>query len=101
MLLLNIPPPLNTLFPGGKRPLGRPGSTPEVNIKINSRETGWSGMDWIHLAEDMGQWKTLMKTILKFRVPQNGKFLTNCAASQVGLSSMELVVTYSQNYQVR
>jgi hypothetical protein len=38
-----------------KRPLGRPRSWWE-NIKINLRETGWSAMDWIHLAQDRDQW---------------------------------------------
>jgi hypothetical protein len=38
--------------PGGKRPLGRPRSRWEDNIKIDLREIGWSGMDWIHQARD-------------------------------------------------
>jgi hypothetical protein len=36
----------------GKRPLGRPGHRWEDNIKMDLREIGWSGMDWIDLAED-------------------------------------------------
>jgi hypothetical protein len=37
--------------PEGKRPLGRPGRR-WVNIKMNLREIGWDGMDWIDLAHD-------------------------------------------------
>jgi hypothetical protein len=31
----------------GKRPLGRPRRTWVDNIKIDLREIGWDGMDWI------------------------------------------------------
>jgi hypothetical protein len=34
--------------PEGKRPLGRSTRRWE-NIKMDLRETGWSGMDWINL----------------------------------------------------
>jgi hypothetical protein len=38
--------------PEGKRPLGRPKRRWEDNIKMNIREIGWGGMDWIDLAQD-------------------------------------------------
>jgi hypothetical protein len=38
---------------GGKRPLGRPRCRWEDNIKMNIRESGWCGMDWIDLVEVM------------------------------------------------
>jgi hypothetical protein len=41
--------------PGGKRPLERPRRKLEDNIKIDRREIGWGGMDWIDLAQDMDQ----------------------------------------------
>jgi hypothetical protein len=28
----------------------------EGNIRMNLREIGWKGMDWIHLAQDRDQW---------------------------------------------
>jgi hypothetical protein len=37
----------------GKRPLGRPRW--KDNIKMDLRETGWGGMDWIDLAQDRDQ----------------------------------------------
>jgi hypothetical protein len=40
--------------PERKRPLGRPGHRWEDNIKLNLRQAGWDGMDWIHLAKDRG-----------------------------------------------
>jgi hypothetical protein len=38
--------------PEGKRPLGRPRRRWVDNIKMNPREIGWDGMDWIDLAQD-------------------------------------------------
>jgi hypothetical protein len=36
--------------PEGKRPLGRPMSRWEDNIKMELQEVGWVGVDWIELA---------------------------------------------------
>jgi hypothetical protein len=36
--------------PEGKRPLERPRSRWEFGIKMDLRETGWGGVEWIHLA---------------------------------------------------
>jgi hypothetical protein len=33
----------------GRRPLGRPRRRWEDNVKIDQREIGWGGMDWIDL----------------------------------------------------
>jgi hypothetical protein len=41
--------------PEGKRPLGRPRRRWVENIKIDLREIGWDGMDWIGLAQDRDQ----------------------------------------------
>jgi hypothetical protein len=47
--------------PEGKRPLGRPRWRGGVdNIKIDLREIGWEGMDWIDLAQDRDQWRAVM-----------------------------------------
>jgi hypothetical protein len=37
--------------PEGKRPLGRRRSKCENKVKMNLRETDWSIMDWIDLAQ--------------------------------------------------
>jgi hypothetical protein len=54
--------------PQGKRPLRRPRRRWVVNIKIDLRETGWDGMDWIDLAQDRDQWRTTANTVMNFRV---------------------------------
>jgi hypothetical protein len=39
-------------MPEGKRPLGRPRHRWMDNIKMNLRDLGCCGMDWIDLAQD-------------------------------------------------
>jgi hypothetical protein len=39
----------------GKRPLGKPRRRREDDIRMDLREMGWSGMDWINLAQDRDQ----------------------------------------------
>jgi hypothetical protein len=41
--------------PEGKRPLGKPRRRWVDNIKIDLRETGWDGMDWIDMVQDRDQ----------------------------------------------
>jgi hypothetical protein len=40
----------------GKRPLGRPRHRQEDNVKIDLREIGMDGENWIQLAQDRVQW---------------------------------------------
>jgi hypothetical protein len=39
----------------GKRPLGRRRRRWEDTIRMDRREIGWEGVDWIHLAQDRDQ----------------------------------------------
>jgi hypothetical protein len=55
--------------PEGKRPLGRPRRRWVDNIKIDLREIGWDGMDWIDLTQGRDQWRALVNTVMKVRVP--------------------------------
>jgi hypothetical protein len=38
------------------------------DIKMNA-ETGWKGMDWIHLAQDRDKWRVLVNIVMNLRVP--------------------------------
>jgi hypothetical protein len=42
---------------------------PCTYIKMDLRETGWDGGDWIDLAQDMGQWRALVNAVMNVRVP--------------------------------
>jgi hypothetical protein len=41
----------------GGKPLGRTRRRWVDNIKLDLREIGWDGMDWIYLAEDRDRWR--------------------------------------------
>jgi hypothetical protein len=65
--------------PEGKRPLGRLRRRWVDNIKIDLREIGCDGMEWIELAQDRDQWRALVNTVMNLRVPLHaGKFLSSC-----------------------
>jgi hypothetical protein len=55
--------------PEGKRPLGRPRRRCVDNIKMDLREIGWDGVDWINLAQDSDQWRALVRALMNLRVP--------------------------------
>jgi hypothetical protein len=38
------------------------------SFKIDLREIGWNGMDWIDQAQDRNQWRALMNTVMNYRV---------------------------------
>ena len=54
--------------PEGKR-LGRPRHRWEVNIKMDSQEVGWGGMNWIDLAQDRDRCQALVNAAMNFWVP--------------------------------
>jgi hypothetical protein len=47
-----------------ERPLGRPGWRWEDNTKIDLKEIGFEGVDWIHVAQDRNQWLALVYTLM-------------------------------------
>jgi hypothetical protein len=55
--------------PEGKRPLGRPRCRWEDNIKLDLREIGFDGSNWIELAQDRVQWRGFVNTVMNLRVP--------------------------------
>jgi hypothetical protein len=52
-----------------KRPVGRPRCMWVDNIKMDVKEIGFDGIDWIDLAQDRDQWRALVNTIMNLRVP--------------------------------
>jgi hypothetical protein len=55
--------------PEGKRPLRRSRRRWEDNIKMDLRETGIDGSNWIRLAQDRVQWWAFVNTVMNLRVP--------------------------------
>jgi hypothetical protein len=54
--------------PKGSRPLKRVRCKWEDGIKMDLREIGWKGVQWIHLAQDSNQWQALVNTVKNLRV---------------------------------
>ena len=52
----------------GKRPLGRPRRRWGNNIKMDLKEVGCGGMDWIELAQDRDRWWALVNALMNFLV---------------------------------
>jgi hypothetical protein len=50
--------------PEGKRSLGRTRRRWEDNIRMDLKEIGWGGIDWIDLAQDRAQWRALVNTVM-------------------------------------
>jgi hypothetical protein len=55
--------------PEGRKPYGRTRRRWEDNIKIDLREVGWDGINWIDLAQDRDRWRAVFNTVINLRVP--------------------------------
>jgi hypothetical protein len=55
--------------PKGKRPLGRPRHRWEDNIKMDLREIGIDGANWIQLAQYRVQWQACVNMVMTLQVP--------------------------------
>jgi hypothetical protein len=53
----------------GKRPLERSRHRWEDSIKMDLREIGIDGTNWIQLAQDRDQWQAFVNTVINLRVP--------------------------------
>jgi hypothetical protein len=53
----------------GNRQLGTSRPRWEDNTKMRLREIEYSGIDWIHLAQDRDQWRALVNTVMNLWVP--------------------------------
>jgi hypothetical protein len=67
--------------PEGKRSLGRPRRRWVDNIKMDLREIGWNGMDWIGLAQDRDQWRALVNTVMYHKMLVSSSVAAQLVAS--------------------
>jgi hypothetical protein len=54
--------------PEGKKPLGRPRSRWDDNIRMDLQKVGCGGMDWIALAQDRDRWPEIVNAVMNLRV---------------------------------
>jgi hypothetical protein len=55
--------------PEDKRPQGRRRHRWQDNIKVDLREMGIDGANWIQLAQDRVQWRACVNTVMNLPVP--------------------------------
>jgi hypothetical protein len=55
--------------PEGKGPLSGPSRRRKDNMRTHLRETGWEGVDLMHLVQDSDRWRVPVNTVMKLRVP--------------------------------
>jgi hypothetical protein len=53
--------------PEGKRPLGRPRRKREDGIRMDLREIGLGGVDWIRLSQDRDRWRAVLGAVMNLR----------------------------------
>jgi len=39
------------------------------NIKMDLKEVGWGGMDWIELAQDRDNWQACVNVVMNLQIP--------------------------------
>jgi hypothetical protein len=54
--------------PEGKRPLGRPRRKWEDGMRMDLREIGLGGVDWIRLPQDRDRWRAVVSAVMNLRV---------------------------------
>jgi hypothetical protein len=54
--------------PEEKRPLERSMRRWENGTKLDLREIGWGGVEWIHLAQDRDRWRAVVNAVMDLRV---------------------------------
>jgi hypothetical protein len=54
--------------PVRKRPLGRPRSRWEDEMRMSLRDIDWRSVDWIELAQDRDRWRALVNTVMNRRI---------------------------------
>jgi hypothetical protein len=65
------------------------------NIKMDLREIGWGGIDWIVLFQDREQWRALANMVINLQVPYIvGKFLSSCITGGFSRMSRHHEVSY-------
>jgi hypothetical protein len=69
--------------PESKRPVGRPRRRWEDNIKMDLREIGIDGANWIRLAQDRVQWRAFVNTYIRhLKLHKNEGASVSCSKSR-------------------
>jgi hypothetical protein len=82
----------------GKRPLGRPRRRWEDGIKMDLREIGGRGVDWIHLAQDIDRWRAVVNTVMNpWVLTPRSKIISY--AAYTGINNQSFVIGHISNIE--
>jgi hypothetical protein len=57
------------------------------NIKMDLKERGWFGIDWIDLAQNRDQWRAVVNMAMNIWVPLKVvKFFSSCTSGSFSIS---------------
>jgi hypothetical protein len=54
--------------PEGRTPLGRPRRRWGDGVRMDLREIGFEGVDWIRLAQDRDRWRAVVSAVMNLQV---------------------------------
>jgi hypothetical protein len=54
--------------PEGRRPLGRPRRRWEDGFRMDLREIGLEGVDWIRLPQGRDRWRSVVSAVMNIRI---------------------------------
>jgi hypothetical protein len=77
--------------PEEKRLLGRPKRIWEDGIRMDLKETGLGGMNWIRLAQDRDRWQAVVSAVMNLGPPEYEGLLTTWPQRSV-VTSLVLVM---------
>ncbi|KAJ4442171.1 hypothetical protein ANN_12037, partial [Periplaneta americana] len=80
--------------PDGKRPLGTPRRRWEDNIKMDLREVGYDGRDWINLAQDRDQWRAFVRAAMNLGVAMQTKLVSQQPPEYHAWSRLSTVTSF-------
>jgi hypothetical protein len=63
----------------------------EDNIRVDLREIGWEGVDWMHLAQDRDHYRALVNKLINLPSPY---FLTSCMTIRFSNDTLLRGVSY-------
>jgi hypothetical protein len=82
--------------PEGKRPLGSLGRRWENGIRMDLREIGLRGMDWIRLAQDRDLSRAVVSAVMNLRVlaPRSSSYTRDTLHTHIGFTFANKTLTY-------
>jgi hypothetical protein len=88
--------------PEGKRPLERPRCRWEDGIKMDRREIGWGGVEWIYLAQDRDLWRALVNAVMNLRdlEPRREPVNSTLSSMSASVERRRAVALYSKMFKI-